>query len=107
MGLYDEILCEFPLPGWPAGAEPLFQTKDLDCCMERYRISEAGRLLTTRYQRGEETPTRELDTEYHGYLVFYTSVERQDRREWFEYRAKFTDGQIVELQRIAERVASG
>lgn len=76
MGLYDEILCESPLPGWPDGAEPVFQTKDLDCCMERYRISQAGRLLTTRYQRGEATPTRELDTGYHGNLVFYTSTAR-------------------------------
>lgn len=105
MGLFDEILCEYPLPEWPAGEDPRFQTKDLDCLLERYRITVDGRLLTTRYRRGslDETESpRELDTEFYGFLVFYTSVERDGEREWYEYRAKFTDGRIVEVERVDE-----
>jgi len=103
MGLFDEIVCEYPLPDWPEGEEPSFQTKDLDCLLERYRITADGRLLTSRYRRGaEDTESRELHTECHGYLVFYASLERNGEREWFEYRAKFTDGRLVDLQRIAQ-----
>ena len=46
------------------------------------------------------------DAEHHGHLVFYTSVERGGGREWFEYRAKFTDGPIVDVVRPDERARS-
>ena len=74
--------------------------------METYCIAPAGRLLAARYERatsGTARPEGWRDAEYHGYLVFYTSLERPGGREWFEYRAKFTDGQLVDLERIQER----
>ena len=106
VGLFDDVICEYPLPGWPEGEEPRFQTKDLDCAMDTYRITPDGRLLASRYEHASDGTRRRVgwrDTEHHDYLVFYTSVERAGDREWFEYRAKFTDGRIVDLLRIPER----
>ncbi len=106
MGLFDEVICEFPLPGWPEGEEPRFQTKDLDCFMETFSITSDGRLLAARDERatsGTAPSAGWRDAEYHDYLVFYTSLERPGGREWFEYRAKVTDGQLVDLERIQER----
>lgn len=104
MGLFDDVLCEYPLPEWPDGEEPSFQTKDLECAMLRYRITADGRLLEAEYERDSSGRGRVAgwtDIDYHGYVTFYTSVPRDGGREWFEYRAKFTDGELVDLQRAA------
>jgi hypothetical protein len=45
MGLYDTVKCEYPLPD-PAHQSLEFQTKDLDCLLEAYTITRAGRLFT-------------------------------------------------------------
>ena len=96
MGLFDEIVCEYPLPGWPTHESPRFQTKDLDCSMDTYRISADGRLLRSRSEGAPEWH----DVEYHGVIGFYTSLERAGGREWFEYTAKFTDGRLVGAERM-------
>jgi len=44
MGLYDYIRVEYALPGRPEWAGD-FQTKDLDCCMDRFTITADGRFL--------------------------------------------------------------
>lgn len=47
MGMFDYILCDYPLPG-PGKTDDLdkcdldFQTKDLDSCLETYTIREDG-----------------------------------------------------------------
>ena len=101
MGLFDDVVCEYPLPDWPVGETPLFQTKDLECEMRGYRITKEGRLLAAEYEpAGGRAPARWVDTGHHGYLTFYTSLARAGNGEWFHWRAKFTDGSIVDLQRV-------
>jgi hypothetical protein len=92
MGVFDEVTCEYALPEWPQGEQPRFQTKDLECLMQRYRITRDGRLLSVDGR----------DEEYHGYVGFYTSLERAGGHEWFAYQAKFTDGRLVDIQRVSE-----
>jgi hypothetical protein len=110
-----------PLPAAPPppakGTE--FQTKDTEAqFLEHYTITREGRLIhhTVRYEEVPKAqrpypdapddsiqafigcirslPTGEVDTNYHGYLRFH---EYSDAGEWWEYRAKFTDGVCVEL----------
>lgn len=61
-----------------------------------------------RVRAGSE---RDIDTNYHGWLQFYGDCRTGERHtgrdqlhpelwEWFEYRAKFTDGKVVELTRV-------
>ena len=82
MGLFDTIACDHPLPdGCPANE---FQTKSLGCGMDTYRLTAGGRLLNTQG----------TDTGAHGVLRLYTS---EAAGQWWEYEAKFTDGQLVYL----------
>src|ERR1035438_1553317 len=57
-----------------------------------------------RVRAGSE---RDIDANYHGWLRFYGDRSHTGRDqlhpepwEWFEYRAKFTDGKVVELTRV-------
>jgi hypothetical protein len=121
MGMFDYLTCEIPLPADPPpppkGTE--FQTKDTEAqFMEYYTITREGRLLhhSVRYEQVPKAerpypdaaddsfkalagsirlvPTGDVDTNYHGYVRFY---EYSETREWWEYRAKFTDGVCIEL----------
>lgn len=88
MGMYDNVKCERPLPGplHPKYSEWL-QSKDMHCEMDTYTITADGRLVG---------PHGWLP-EYHGVLNFYTyegGGEPGTFGMWFEYEAKFTDGNL-------------
>lgn len=115
MGMYDYLICEMPLleqPQAPQSQE--FQTKDLECLLERYTITVAGRLIH-HAMRYEEVPLNErpyqelpfigcmraiptgyIDTNFHGVLEFYT-YDNCTKESW-SYEAKFTDGQCVDIR---------
>lgn len=124
MGMFDEIKCEYPLPDEEMQNET-FQTKDFHNAMDHYTITKEGRLIwhKTRYEevpekerkyhgtpKWEENPIYQLmgsmrsipvaniDVQHHGVIRFYTS--KVDG--WFEYEAKFTDGQVIDIKRIKE-----
>lgn len=123
MGMFDTVICECPLPDSPPEGI-WWQTKDFDCPgMEDYKITTEGRLLheLVRYEdhsdpnaeglarlRGMMTPIREgwEDLSFHGVLNFYGYDHRQDGAApydpalWYEYNAKFTDGQLVSIERV-------
>ncbi len=41
---------------------------------------------------------------YHGYLRFYTGMkDKYDSYTWFEFSAKFTDGRLVGVKRVADK----
>jgi len=42
MGLFDTVYCEYPLPEGADGTRP-FQTKDFECLLDTYLITEEGR----------------------------------------------------------------
>jgi len=118
MGMFDYIKCELPLPdGWrPLG--PL-QTKDFDCDMVCHVISADGRLMLERIDAVHEVPKSERpfpdapdddlrsfcgcirtersthDANFHGVVNFY-GIDEEKR--WHGYTAKFTDGQLVEIE---------
>jgi hypothetical protein len=123
MGLYDYVRCEVPLPD---GFEGELQTKDFDCpYLETYTITKAGRLYF-RYVAErvpvpesewkyagdtdalhklwhEQSKTKpifaERDLNFHGMLSFYgcEGQHADGTWRWHQYRAKFTDGQLVEI----------
>ena len=102
-------------------AETVFQTKDLDNALDTYFITEEGRLMhnqvTYELTPEEERPWKNdpelmdhpladlvgmlrpvkseiVDTDYHGYLKIYTSIDN----EWIEFVIKFTDGKVVSME---------
>ena len=133
MCMFDWVRCEAPLPDPPGEKHSGFQTKDLDCSMDTYRITVDGRLelekiVSEPVPEAERPPPpgpeasifeklqaiggyyREVsrswvDQNHHGYLKFYTSTslpsaEGRPTYNWHEYRAKFTDGRLVEIVKI-------
>jgi hypothetical protein len=54
MGMFDDIECKYslPLPEDPKGfvGEIYFQTKDLECCLDKYKIREDGTLWIHRIE---------------------------------------------------------
>ena len=92
MGMFDDVMCDVPLPDGHKGA---FQTKDLECTINRYRITKNKRLV--RESQGIGGGDGKLDLNYHGILRFY-GTDSND--EWHEYNAKFTDGECVEISSV-------
>jgi hypothetical protein len=104
-----------------------FQTKDFHCQMDQYHIID-GQLFVDEYRvedrspatawekehPGEELPaelkgitglqgcmtrikTGLKPIEFHGWLNFYTNGPNNS---WEEYNTKFTDGKLVDIQRV-------
>lgn len=101
MGLFDEIVCEYPLPdGWIPPAGTLFQTKDTeDQYLSRFTLGSDGML---RRDTGEVL-------EHHGALKFYTSnwsgsasfgvMTSDDEPCWSaEYVALYDHGRLLKIE---------
>ena len=129
MGMFDDLLVEVDLPDGYTGKA--FQTKDLDCTLSTYKITSDGKLVREVIdyetvpddERPPEPPAdahwldkiRWLHTdkretgrhwdviEHHGYIFFYNYEKIDGEMVWHEYRAKFTDGQLVNIEKIEER----
>lgn len=90
MSMFDRVIVEYPLPDAGAAAVKQWQTKDLNCGMDNYKITASGRLLEERVHyedrsdpnakkgsfgsiAGCMTPVHEAwaDMNYHGVLNFY------------------------------------
>jgi len=101
-----------------------YQSKDFDCEMTTIRISEKGRL---EIERGDYEPvpkaerpypdddgflgmmgsmrkvnSRWEDLNHHGMFNFYGNDGLNFDGEWFDFDAKFTDGDLVEITRNKE-----
>lgn len=95
MGMFDNIICHYNLPGippaWIREGHP-FQSKDLDCQMDTYTIAADGSFD---------------EADYTGNLVFYTSnvvgagpglyTQNGEDAEDVEYTAKIVDGKLVSI----------
>lgn len=115
MGMFDDIRCHYPLPcdNLPAwvNKEHFFQTKDLECSLWRFEITEDGRLIQTWPVAPDGAWS-----DFHGDLEFYTGncviglkdgtryVEdgTGDTYTWLVFQARFTDGRLTRIA-LAER----
>jgi len=93
MGMFDEIRCEVLLPDGRDAADIYFQTKTFPFpCMQRYVITHAGRLVDSVGN----------DLEPDGYITFYRTEDEHGCRQWREYRARFSAGQLQNIIRVEE-----
>lgn len=128
MGMFDELRCEYPLLDRVV-QDKWFQTKSFDCALDRYTITRDGRLILhqVRYEAVPEeeqtfygtpeweknplarvigslrsVPVGDVEVPFHGDVIFYTSIGGGSDREWFEYRARFTEGRLQWIKRVRE-----
>lgn len=98
MGMFDNVKCERVMPDGFDGRGRIFQTKDFDCDLDTLEITEDGRLMLHPYAAwGEEQSDAPEELDFHGWFNFYGYGED---RVWHEYRAKFTDGRLVEIRAL-------
>ena len=94
MGMYDDIVCKYPLPlpedtkGYISNG---FQTKDLDCGLDCYEIREDGTLWLREYEREytEGNPNGKTFFEKFGMVketkVWWTHVKTTTTIRMYEY----------------------
>jgi hypothetical protein len=66
MGMFDYIICRYPLPGKPPSfidADHQFQTKDFDCYLDLYIVSETGKLSIRKFNPDGEYEDEEVSDE--------------------------------------------
>ena len=107
MGMYDELICEMPLPDGITHTND-FQTKSMDNVLDQYTITADGELWCEPYQWnwGENREIKSERILHHGWISFHTFIgepydpEKSKARlkVWLEYDAKFTDGKCVDLK---------
>ena len=97
MGMFDTVLCRFPLPDGLVAED--FQSKSLHNVLSVYEIGADGRLRELAFGAdGDPLHAAARDTEFHGVFRFHATV----RDEFREYEAKFTDGLLVGLRAVSE-----
>jgi hypothetical protein len=105
MGMFDTIICEYPLPGNPPdfvkGAS--FQTKDLDRTLNTFTLNSDGCLL----QAGACSGITAVVNFYTNNIVargpgVYTR-DGEDAQE-LEYKATFIDGWLSDIVEIENKI---
>jgi hypothetical protein len=129
MGMFDEIICDYPLPvtlemvDWDIDIQGMsFQTKDLENLLDEYIISPQGELLHIQHQRVwvdddnaflkgyfETVDTQIVPAKYHGVVYFYCyeDLSEKDGRYYTlyaEYEAKFSDNKLTNLELFDYRI---
>ena len=97
--MFDIVKCEVPLPdGWDAVN---LQTKHFGCELDLYIITSDGRLTHQYVLNVQAVPEVHSECEiiFHGIFRFY-GTDRE--KKWHEYAAKFTDGQLVKIETVAD-----
>lgn len=118
MGMFDNVECEFLLPGSLEGRE--WQTKSFaEPFLRKHRITVNGRLLRelVHYEdrsapnavglaklAGMMTPVHDgwEDLNYHGVVNFYGTAGAEPEFDWHEYNATFEHGQLVRIEPVVE-----
>lgn len=92
MGMFDEVNFSYRMPdGFESNG---FQTKDLDCLLDSYTITKAGRLVLDSVSVQVERPLG--DVNFTGTLNVYDRAFLT--RQWHEYDLEFEDGTLVAIR---------
>ena len=111
MGMYDSFFISYPLPieKWVPKeykeaalytfAADGFQTKDLECCLESYYISNDGHIFKDTFDFESSKILERNPIYFHGHIKIYSPVYLEENRNgkflWFSYDLKFTDSLLV------------
>lgn len=106
MGMFDELICKHILPDNDLPDETVFQTKNLNCRLDRYEITKTGQLQLARIGKpGHHIKRKDrIPLDYNGFLYFYTEiVHGAQTGKRYDYVAKFTDCLVYEIITLGNR----
>ena len=97
MGMFDHVACELPIPDGRVLDRDSFQTYSLECLMDLYTITAAGRLIL--HQRRDFIASEghmpehvaDIDLDYHGDIEIH-AIASDGRLA--EYAVRFTQGTV-------------
>jgi hypothetical protein len=98
--LESYILAEYRPYVYAVVNQDEFQSKDLDCCLNRYYVDNNGYIFIDESNFEDSKPAMR-PIYYHGHIKIYTLVplDQDDvtskRKFWLEYDLKFTDSRVV------------
>jgi hypothetical protein len=113
MGMFDEVICEYPLPDDLDFEDHPFQTKDLNCNLDQYTLTHEGKLVLSRICGDHFDPGcgirtgNEIDVNYTGTITIYTyldseiqiaSIGYHGKPAWYEYNVTLVDGYLVKIE---------
>lgn len=119
MGMFDYIVCEYPIDAPDTVKE--WQTKDTDAqCLETYKIDAEGNLWHEEkeyeyHDNGKEglaglvgcmrviSSEWVKESDFRGEIVFYGHevIEgKHDYEKWWSYSALFNDGKLLDIRKI-------
>ena len=114
MGMYDHLVCEYPLP-YGDGISRTFQTKDTPAqYLDVYTIKEDGTFWHEDYDIEDcSAPNADGLAKFYGCMTrvnkrlercpmsgsvnFYTFKDEKNDKGWLEYQAYFKAGQLQSL----------
>jgi hypothetical protein len=97
VGMFDHVTCELPMPDGRDVPKDGFQTKSLQCLMDLFTITAAGRLIyhRRRYVLASEARMPEhvadIDMNYHGDIEM-CGTSSDGKLAW--YAVRFTHGTL-------------
>jgi hypothetical protein len=120
--MFDNIICEYPLPNPPPdGAALNWQTKSLACVLDDYKIASDGTLWHEAFDTEDQSDPNavgwrramgccvrvnkrwERVTDFRGAIEFYDSGKDET---WWEYSALFDGGKLLNIVRTSPPVAA-
>jgi hypothetical protein len=100
MGMFDTIVqCDYPLPNRPEWATD-FQTKDLDCEMNSFRITIAGVLEERIRDRWIPYPVHPNSDGTPVSINIYTYDHSVVDSEWYECQLTFDEDHVVSCVQV-------
>ena len=108
MGMFDEIKCEYPLPGNPSKDE-IYQTKSMDCpYLDQYRINTDGTIDMERVERRYTYDETKTGFDAHDVQILSRQwVPLPDFRGEVRFYGKpgdfsaiFIDGKLVNVKKL-------
>jgi hypothetical protein len=117
LGMFDELICEYDLPVEGVEGE-VYQTKSTpNRALDRFKIGKDKQLYEELYDvvdrsdpnaegierlkgMASRTNKRFVKSSYTGEIRFYTSIEKENDQQWYEFSSYFIDGMLKYLIQI-------
>lgn len=116
MGMFDSFYFKrgvLPDDKAPEGEE--FQTKSLECNLDRYYVDSSGHVIKKHYWDGEETATNHnvtCNAYIYSYEFLYDNEEDLLNRKYLgskvqEYSIQIVNNQVVRVEKVHESGYNG